>query len=133
MSPALSRSSVIQCFECSDVLNICYGIILDFYPGLPHMLLKCLQEILFLNAVKLHVQFSKSRQLAPCYLIAIVAVEGGKKMGSQRWWRRDLLGTTSSHECTAEYTTVDSRETITATLTHLCSALWTGWCLVAVC
>ena len=33
-----------------------------------------------------------------------------------------------SYECIAEY---NSRET--ATLTHLCSALWTGWCLVADC
>ena len=49
------------------------------------------------------------------------------------WWRRDLLGTTSSQECGGEYTTVNSRKTVTTTLTHLCSSLWTGWCLVAVC
>ena len=60
-------------------------------------------------------------------------MEGGKRMEGQMWWRRDLLGTTSSQECAAEYTSVNSRETVKATLTNLCSFLWTGWCLLAVC
>ena len=37
MSPALNRSSEIQCFENSDAIEICNGIIFDFHPGLPHI------------------------------------------------------------------------------------------------
>ena len=37
MSPALNRSSAIWRFEGSDAIEICGGIIFDFYTGLPHM------------------------------------------------------------------------------------------------
>ena len=36
MSPVLNRSSVIQHFECSDVIEISDGIIFDFYTELSH-------------------------------------------------------------------------------------------------
>ena len=37
MSPTLNGSSEIQCFECSDAIEIRNGILLDFYTGLPHV------------------------------------------------------------------------------------------------
>ena len=37
MSPALNKSSVVQCFECSDVIKIHDGMTFDFYTGLSHM------------------------------------------------------------------------------------------------
>ena len=36
MSPALNRNSVLEQFEHSNA--ICNGIMLDFYPGLPHIM-----------------------------------------------------------------------------------------------
>ena len=36
MSPALNGSSVIRRFERSDAIEICDGIIFDFYTGLSH-------------------------------------------------------------------------------------------------
>ena len=36
MSPALKRSSVLQHFECGNVIEIRNEIMFDFYPGLPH-------------------------------------------------------------------------------------------------
>ena len=38
MSPALNGSSAKWHFEGSDAIEICGGITLDFYTGLPHML-----------------------------------------------------------------------------------------------
>ena len=38
MSSALNGSSVIQCFERSDAIEICDGITFDFYTGLPHII-----------------------------------------------------------------------------------------------
>ena len=39
MSPTLNKSSALQCFECSNTVidKIHNGIMLDFYPGLPHI------------------------------------------------------------------------------------------------
>ena len=37
MSSTLNRSSVIQRFKGSDVIEIHDGITFDFYKGLPHM------------------------------------------------------------------------------------------------
>ena len=37
MSPALNESSAIWHFEGNDAIEICNGITLDFYMGLPHM------------------------------------------------------------------------------------------------
>ena len=37
MSPTLKGSSAIQCFEHSDAIEICDGIIFNFYTGLPHI------------------------------------------------------------------------------------------------
>ena len=37
MSATFGGSSVIQHFECSNAIEICDGIILDFYTGLSHM------------------------------------------------------------------------------------------------
>ena len=37
MSPTLNGSSVIQHFECSNVIEIRDGITFDFHTGLPHM------------------------------------------------------------------------------------------------
>ena len=37
MNPALNGISVIRCFECDDVIEICDGIILGFYTGLSHI------------------------------------------------------------------------------------------------
>ena len=39
MSTALSVSSVIQCFERSNVIEICDEIKFVFYPVLPHIIL----------------------------------------------------------------------------------------------
>ena len=36
MSPGLNRSSVLQCFECGIVIEICNGTTFNFYLGLPH-------------------------------------------------------------------------------------------------
>ena len=36
MSPTLNGSLVIRHFEGSDAIEICDGITLDFYTGLPH-------------------------------------------------------------------------------------------------
>ena len=37
MSTALNGSSVIQCFEYNNAIEIHDGIIFDFYMGLPHI------------------------------------------------------------------------------------------------
>ena len=37
MSPALNGSSALQCFECSNAIEIRNGIMFDFYPGMPHI------------------------------------------------------------------------------------------------
>ena len=37
MSPGLTGSSAIRCFEGSDAIEICDRITFDFYTGLPHM------------------------------------------------------------------------------------------------
>ena len=37
MSPTLNKSSALQHFECSNVVEICNQIMFDFYPGLPHI------------------------------------------------------------------------------------------------
>ena len=37
VSPVLNGSSVIQCFEHSDAIEIHDGISFDFYIGLPHL------------------------------------------------------------------------------------------------
>ena len=37
MSPALNGSSVLQCFEHSNVIEICNGVMFDFYLGLPQI------------------------------------------------------------------------------------------------
>ena len=38
MSSTLKKSSAIWHFERNNVIEICDGIIFDFYTGLPHML-----------------------------------------------------------------------------------------------
>ena len=43
-SPALNGSSALECFEHSNASEIRNRIIFDFYPGLPHVLLLCLQQ-----------------------------------------------------------------------------------------
>ena len=40
MSPTLSGSSVLWHVKLGDALEICDGIIFNFYPGLPHMQLE---------------------------------------------------------------------------------------------
>ena len=37
MSPTLNGSSVLQCFEHSNAIEIRNGIMFDFYPGLPQI------------------------------------------------------------------------------------------------
>ena len=37
MGPALNISSALECFERSDAIEIHNRIMLDFYPGLPHV------------------------------------------------------------------------------------------------
>ena len=37
MSPALNGSSVLERFECSNVIEIRNRIMFDFCPGLPHI------------------------------------------------------------------------------------------------
>ena len=37
MSPALNGSSVLECFERGNAIEIHNGIMFNFYPGLPHM------------------------------------------------------------------------------------------------
>jgi len=44
MSPALSRSSELERFECSNAIKIRNKIMFDFYPGLPHTILLCISE-----------------------------------------------------------------------------------------
>ena len=36
-SSTLNRSFALQCFKRSNTVQICNGVMLDFYPGLPHM------------------------------------------------------------------------------------------------
>ena len=38
LSPALNGSSEIRRFERGDTIEICNGIIFDFYTGLPHII-----------------------------------------------------------------------------------------------
>ena len=38
MSPALNGSTMLQRFEHSNAVEICNGIMFDFYPGLSHMI-----------------------------------------------------------------------------------------------
>ena len=38
MSPALNGSSVLECFERSNAIEMRNGIMFDFYPGLPHII-----------------------------------------------------------------------------------------------
>ena len=40
MSPALNESSALECFECSNAIELRNEIMFDFYPGLPHMYAK---------------------------------------------------------------------------------------------
>ena len=44
MSPAFNGSSVLQCFECGNMVEICNGIMFHFYPGLPHIVGKLEQR-----------------------------------------------------------------------------------------
>ena len=44
MSPALTRSSAIWCFEGSDAFEVCEEITFNFYTGLPHLHL-CLNQL----------------------------------------------------------------------------------------
>ena len=44
MNPALNRSSAIQHFKHTDVIEICDGIIFDFYTGLPHLSITIIQS-----------------------------------------------------------------------------------------
>ena len=37
MSPALNRSSALQCFKCGNTIKICNRVRFDFYPGLPRV------------------------------------------------------------------------------------------------
>ena len=37
VSPTLNGSSALQRFERGNAIEICYGIMFDLYPGLPHM------------------------------------------------------------------------------------------------
>ena len=57
LSPALNGSSEIQCFEHSDRIEICDGIIFDFYTRLPHMYINILQiNIKYtLNTLKMYL------------------------------------------------------------------------------
>ena len=41
MSPTLNGSSVLQRFEHGNIVEICNGIMFDFYLGLPHMHMEC--------------------------------------------------------------------------------------------
>ena len=36
MSPTLNGSTALQHFECGKTVEICNGIMFDFYLGLPH-------------------------------------------------------------------------------------------------
>ena len=38
MSPALNGNTALQCLECGNMIEIHNKIMLDFYPGLPHIL-----------------------------------------------------------------------------------------------
>ena len=52
MSPALNGSSVLQCFEHGNTVEIHNGIMFDFYLGLPHMLKAYFGIILNTEVVK---------------------------------------------------------------------------------
>ena len=41
MSPALNGSFALQHFECGNAVEMYNGIMIDFYPGLPHMYAMC--------------------------------------------------------------------------------------------
>ena len=41
MSPALNRSSALECYKRSNAIKICNRIMFDFYPGLPYMKSTC--------------------------------------------------------------------------------------------
>ena len=38
MSSSLDGSSALQLFKCSYVVELCNGIMFDFYQGLPHLI-----------------------------------------------------------------------------------------------
>ena len=40
MSPTFNRSSTLQCFERGNMVEIRNGMMFDFYPGLPHILIQ---------------------------------------------------------------------------------------------
>ena len=42
MSPTFNGSFVLQHFECGNAVELCNGIMFDFYPGLPHMVVTML-------------------------------------------------------------------------------------------
>ena len=44
ISPALNRSSEIQCFKHSNVVKTHNRITFDFYPGLPHILSQSMMQ-----------------------------------------------------------------------------------------
>ena len=52
MSPALNGSSEIQHFERADVIEIHDGIMLVFYPGLPHMYKW--QQVIYMYRISLY-------------------------------------------------------------------------------
>ena len=43
MSPALNRSSVLKRFERGNKVELCNGIMFDFYLGLPHIVFEMIE------------------------------------------------------------------------------------------
>ena len=47
MSPSLNGSFALQRFECGNMVQLCNGIMYDFYPGLPHIADKLCNGIMY--------------------------------------------------------------------------------------
>ena len=85
MSPALNGSSVLQHFERSNAIKICNGIMFDFYPGLPHIVLQ--QMCLLASSC-----FTSCNRSDPSVLVAGSHVVGLKYL--KYWyssWKTQLL------------------------------------------
>ena len=47
VSPALNGRSEILHFECSNAIEICDGLMFNFYPGLPHIIVLVYSPLFF--------------------------------------------------------------------------------------
>ena len=70
MSPASNGSSVLLRFEHDNTVEICNGIMFDFYPGLPHIQFEHFQsehiqsrQLLFFSNLGIIIRHSNNTRL----------------------------------------------------------------------